>query len=106
VAEAPGLIAVEAAITQTALLAGGGLFGQPGGPTFNLHGYEFLVLRDGLARCHVFGLISPRPAEIDATLAQAIEQIRYAGALKTKMKLQANENVRWAARLLGGPWYR
>jgi ketosteroid isomerase-like protein len=106
VAEAPGLIAVEAVVTQTALLPGGGLFGQPGGPTLNLHSYEFLVLRDGVARCHVFGLISPRPAEVDAILARAIEQIRYANQLKTKMKLQANENVRWTARLLGGPWYR
>jgi hypothetical protein len=106
VAEAPGLIAVEAVITQTALLPGGGIFGQPGGPTLDLHGYEFLVLRDGAARCHVFGLISPRPDEVDAILAQSIEQIRYANQLKTRMKLSANENVRWTARMLGGPWYR
>ncbi len=106
VAEAPGLIAVEALVTQTALLPGAGPFGMPGGPTLNLHGYEFLVLRDGVARCHVFGLISPRPAEVDATLVQAIEQIRYASTLKTRMKLEANRNLRRTGRNLGGPWYR
>jgi len=106
VAEAAGLIAVEAVVTQTALLPGGGPFGTPGGPTLNLHGYEFLVLRDGVARCHVFGLISPRPDEVEAILAQSIEQIRSASQLKTYMRLRANANLRRTGRMLGGPWYR
>jgi hypothetical protein len=71
VVEAPGLIGVEAVITETAMLPGGGIFGRPGGPTLDLHCYEFLVLRDGAIRCRVLGLISPRPDEIEAILTQA-----------------------------------
>jgi hypothetical protein len=104
--EAPGLIGVEAVITQTARLPGGGVFGLPGGPTLELHGYEFLVLRDGAVRCDVFGLISPRPDEIEAILTRSIEQITRANQLKTEMKLRANANLRRTGRNLGGPWWR
>jgi hypothetical protein len=97
--EAPGLIGVEAVVTQTALLPGGGIFGRPGGPTLDVQCYEFLVLRDGAIRCHVYGLISPRPDELKAILTQNAEQIR-------DRQMRADEAVRMAARGLNNPWWR
>jgi len=106
VVEAPGLIGVEAVVTETALLPGGGIFGQPGGPTLDLHGYEFLVLRGGVVRCRVSGLISPRPDEVEAIITQSAEQIRRGQQISHDAQIRALENVRRSARLLGGPWWR
>jgi hypothetical protein len=102
--EAPGLIGVEAVTTETLLLPGGGAFGQPGGPTLDLHCYELLILRGDAIRCRVLGLISPRPAELEAIIVQTVEQIRKAQEAKHRMHMEANESVRWAARGLLGPW--
>jgi hypothetical protein len=103
--EAPGVIGAEAVVTKTAKLPGGGVFGLPGGPALDLHGYEFLLLRGGAVRRRVFGLISPRPDELEAILLQNIEQIRHANQLKTEMRLTANRNLRRTGRRLGNPWW-
>ena len=106
VVEAPGVIGVEVVTTETLLLPGGGLFGQPSGPTLDLHCYEFLVLRGGTIRCRALGLISPRPDELEAILTRSIEQIRRGQQIAHDAKMTANENVRRSARLLGDPWWR
>jgi ketosteroid isomerase-like protein len=106
VVETPGLIGVEAVTTETLRLPGGGIFGLPGGPTLDLHCYEFLVLHGGTIRCRVLGLISPRPDELEAIITQSVEQIRRGQQIAHDAKMRANENVRRSARLLGDPWWR
>ena len=103
--EAPGLIGVEAVTTETLRLPGGGIFGQPGGPTLDLHCYEFLVLRGGAIRCRVLGLISPRPDEIEAIITQTADQIRHAQQVKREMRMKVNENLRRTGSRLGNPWW-
>jgi hypothetical protein len=105
VVEAPGLIGVEAVITETLRLPGGGIFGLPGGPTLDLHCYEFLVLRGGAIRCRVLGLISPRPDELEAIITRSVEQIRHAQQVKHEMRMKVNENLRRTGSRLGNPWW-
>jgi ketosteroid isomerase-like protein len=103
--QAPGLIGVEAFITETAYLPGGGAFGLPGGPELDLHCYEFLVLRDEAIHCRVLGLISPSPDELEEILAQSMDEILYTQQLKGDMRRIVNENLRMTGRKLGGPWW-
>jgi hypothetical protein len=105
VVEAPGLIGVEAIITQTVLLPGGGSFGRPGGPTFDLHCYELLVLRGGAIRCRVIGLISPRPDEVKAIITQSAEQILRGQQIAHDVKMRGNEIAQKNAFLMGAPWW-
>src|ERR1700743_3556018 len=101
--EAPGVIGVEAVTTETVLLPGGGIFGQPDGPTLNLHYYEFLVLRGGAIRCCVSGLITPRPDGVEAPIAQAAEQIRQGQQIAHDAKRRAAAIARKNAEQIGWP---
>jgi hypothetical protein len=92
-----------AVVTETASLPGGGIFGLPGGPTLDLHCYEFLGLRDRAIRCRAFGLISPRPDELEAILTRSLDQIRHAQQVKREMRMKVNENLRITGRKLGNP---
>lgn len=107
VVEAPGLIGVEAVITESLRLPGGGIFGLPGGPAHDVHCYEFLVLRDGVIRCRVLGLISPSPEELEEIVAESVDQIRRTQQAKREMRKMVNENLRHTGRMLGNPpWLR
>lgn len=74
----------------------------------DLHGCEFLVLRDGAVRCRVLGLISPRPDEVEAILTRSADQIRREQQVKHEMIMKAAEQARINANQIGwpDPWWR